>query len=155
MPARPSRPIAATTSVEPQYLADTSAWVASRRVAGLRRVFDDLVIDGRIAACDQVALELLHSTRDHAEFRGRRSQLSALPHCPVGQEEWTRALDVFERLAALGPLHHRQVKLPDLLIAAAAEAAGVEVLHYDRDYDVIAGVTGQPVRWLAPAGEAG
>jgi predicted nucleic acid-binding protein len=39
-----------------------------------------------------------------------------------------------------------------LLIAAAAEAAGVTVLHYDEDYDRIAKVTGQPTRWLAPAG---
>jgi predicted nucleic acid-binding protein len=129
--------------------------VASRCVPELRRAFDDLVIDGRIATCDQVALELLYSTRDHAEFRGRRDQMSALPQCPIGVEQWTRALDVFEQLAALGPLHHRQVKLPDLLIAAAAEAAGVEVLHHDRDYDVIAGVTGQPVRWIAPADGAG
>jgi predicted nucleic acid-binding protein len=39
-----------------------------------------------------------------------------------------------------------------VLIAAAAEAAGVTVLHYDEDYDRIAEITGQPVRWLAPKG---
>ena len=133
-------------------LADTSAWVVSRRVPELRRAFDELVIDGRIAACDQVALELLYSTRDHDEFEARRSQLSALPQCPIGTEQWSRAIDVQGHLAAHGPLHHRQVKLPDLLIAAAAEAAEVEVLHYDRDYDAIAAVTGQPTRWIAPRG---
>jgi predicted nucleic acid-binding protein len=136
-------------------LADTSAWVVSRRIPELRGVFDDLVVDGRVAMCDQVALELLYSTRDQAEFQDRRGQLSALPQCPIGAPEWTRALDVFEQLSALGPLHHRQVKIADLLIAAAAEGAGVEVLHYDRDFDLIAGVTGQTVRWIAPAGEAG
>jgi hypothetical protein len=39
-----------------------------------------------------------------------------------------------------------------LLIAAAAEAAGLIVLHYDQDYDVIARVTGQPVEWVVPRG---
>ena len=55
-------------------------------------------------------------------------------------------------LTARGPLHHRQVKLPDLLIAAAAELAALPVLHYDRDFEAIADVTGQPVRAIAPLG---
>ncbi len=41
---------------------------------------------------------------------------------------------------------------PDLLIAAAAEAGSVPVLHYDHDYDLIAEVSGQVVRWILPAG---
>jgi predicted nucleic acid-binding protein len=40
----------------------------------------------------------------------------------------------------------------DLVIAAAAEAAGLAVLHYDDDYDRIASVTRQPTEWVAPAG---
>jgi predicted nucleic acid-binding protein len=40
----------------------------------------------------------------------------------------------------------------DLVIAAAAEAAALTVLHYDDDYDRIASVTGQPTEWVAPAG---
>jgi predicted nucleic acid-binding protein len=65
---------------------------------------------------------------------------------------WHRAIDVFQQLAARGPLHHRQVKLPDLLIAAAAESAKMPLAHYDADFDLIAGVTGQPVRAIAPLG---
>ena len=41
---------------------------------------------------------------------------------------------------------------PDLLIAAAAERAELAVLHYDRHFELIAEVTGQPVRALAPLG---
>jgi predicted nucleic acid-binding protein len=70
----------------------------------------------------------------------------------MGDHVWRRATDVFELLAEQGPLHHRQVGLPDLLIAAAAELAELPVLHYDRDFDVIAAVTGQPVRAIAPLG---
>jgi hypothetical protein len=52
-------------------------------------------------------------------------------------------------------LHHRAVPYSDLLIAAAAEARGIAVLHYDEDYDRIAQITGQEMRWLAPRGSLG
>ncbi len=43
-------------------------------------------------------------------------------------------------------------KIPDLLIAAAAEQLAVAVLHYDADFDAIAAVTGQRCQWVVPAG---
>jgi len=49
-------------------------------------------------------------------------------------------------------MHHRRVKHFDLLIAAAAESARLTLLHYDADFDTIAAVTGQPIRWIAPRG---
>jgi predicted nucleic acid-binding protein len=44
--------------------------------------------------------------------------------------------------------------MPALLIAAAAEAQGCTVLHYDHDFDLLAGVTSQPVQWVVPPGTA-
>lgn len=58
-----------------------------------------------------------------------------------------RALEVQGILAELG--HHRAAKIPDLLIAATAELAGYSVLHLDKDFELIAHVTGQPVVRLA------
>lgn len=137
-------------------LADTSAWVWTRAVgAELRVAFDEDLVDGQIATCDMVQLELLYSTRNPTEFKSLRHDLDALPNCPIGIDEWQRALEVYERLARQGGLHHRSVRHPDLLIAAAAEAARIPVLHYDEDYDRIASVTGQKVRWLAPRGSLG
>ena len=43
-------------------------------------------------------------------------------------------------------------KIPDLLIAAAAEQSGLILLHYDADFDLISRVTGQPCEWVVPAG---
>jgi hypothetical protein len=135
------------------HLADTSAWVWTRAVGGeLRTAFDENVIEGRVATCDMVRLELLYSARNATEFTSLRVELDALPNCEIGVDEWHRALEVFERLARQGGLHHRSVRHPDLLIAAAAEASGFPVLHYDVDYDRIAAITGQEVRWLAPRG---
>jgi hypothetical protein len=61
-----------------------------------------------------------------------------------------RAVEVQDRLAEQS--QHRGAKVADLLIAAAAEAADLVILHYDHDFDLIAKVTGQPTEWLLPAG---
>ncbi len=134
-------------------LADTSAWVWTRVVGGqLRSAFDEALIEGEVATCDMVRLELLYSTRNATECTRLRSELGALPNCPIDAAQWQRALLVYEQLAHQGGLHHRAVRHPDLLIAAAAEAAGLPVLHYDQDYDRIATITRQEVHWLAPRG---
>lgn len=133
-------------------LADTSAWVVSGRDDDLRRDFDEAVARGEIATCDMVELELLHGARNARELVETRARLDLAPQCPIRPAELERALDVYERLARQGGLHQRRVKYPDLLIAAAAESAGVPVLHYDGDFEVIAEVTGQPLRWIAPPG---
>lgn len=133
-------------------LADTSAWTASARDPELRRRFDEAVTSGEVATCGAVEFELLYGARNAQEFSATRTGLRLLPQCPIGPREWQRALDVYEMLAYQGGLHHRRVKHPDLLIAAAAESAGVPVVHYDADFDTIAAVTGQPTRWIAPPG---
>jgi predicted nucleic acid-binding protein len=133
-------------------LADTTAWSWSRRRAcpELRQAFDAALIEGELATCATVRLELLHSARNAVEFAEIRSELEALPDCAIGEAQWDRALWVYERLSARGGAFHRSVKHPDLLIAATAESAGITLLHYDEDYDRVAAITGQPTRWLAP-----
>ncbi|MGC9220056.1 MAG: PIN domain-containing protein [Solirubrobacteraceae bacterium] len=134
-------------------LADTSAWVWTRAVGGeIRGRFDEDVVAGEIAVCAMVKLELLYSARNADEFATLSTELNALPECRLAADGWDRALAVYGGLAARGGLHQRSVRHPDLLIAAAAEAAGLTVLHYDEDYDRIAAITGQSVEWLAPRG---
>jgi predicted nucleic acid-binding protein len=134
-------------------LADTSAWVWTRAVGGdVRARFDEDVVAGEIATCAMVKLELLYSARNTDEFEMLKTELDALPECRLDANGWDRALAVYGDLAARGELHQRSVRHPDLLIAAAAEAAAIAVLHYDEDYDRIAEITGQPAEWLAPRG---
>ena len=133
-------------------LADTSAWTNRHKDPDVERSFNELVEAGEIATCDMVKLELLWSARDTAEFQALRGELEALVRIPIEPRTWERALDVFEALAGRGPLHHRQVKIPDLLVAAAAEIVGMPVCHYDDDFEQIAAVTGQAVRAIAPLG---
>lgn len=131
-------------------LADTSVWARSGK-PGLDW-FADALVDGLIAVCDQVAMELLWSARDLPDFQATEAALQACPWFVIEPTDWDEARRVFRELAGRGPLHHRQVKIPDLLIAAVAARNGLTLVHYDRDYDTIAGVTGQPTRWAVPRG---
>jgi predicted nucleic acid-binding protein len=133
-------------------LADTTAWHLSRRVPELRAPFDRQTLGGDIGTCAMVTLELLQSARNGQEFDERRVQVAELPQCPIGAKEWARAIDVYRELAHQGGAHQRSVGHADLLIAAAAESAGVELLHYDEDFERIAAITRQPTRWIVPRG---
>jgi predicted nucleic acid-binding protein len=131
-------------------LADTSVWARIRHpaLASLAAAVED----GLVAVCDQVAMEVLFSARDGADFAATEAALLACPWFPVEAADWVEARRVFGALASRGPLHHRQVKIPDLLIAAVAARHDIVLVHYDADYEVIAGITGQRTRWAAPRG---
>jgi hypothetical protein len=134
-------------------LADSSAWIWSRRRAypELRRWFDERLEAGEIATCDLVRLELLAGT-DSSQHARRVRDLEALDTCEITRRDWRRAVDVQGALARLGTDMHKGVTPTDLLIAAAAESSGVELLHYDEHFERIRRVTGQPMGWLAPRG---
>src|SRR5450759_646417 len=95
-----------------------------------------------------VALELLYSARNPPEFALVEEGLRGLPWVEPDAADWLRAREVYRVLGGRPGMMQRSVKHPDLLIAAAAERAG----HYDADYDTIADITRQPVRWVAPRG---
>jgi len=133
-------------------LADTSAWQLSRRRPDLQASFTQNTVEGLIGTCAMVSLELLQSVRNGREFDERRVEMDELPQFPIAAPEWARAIDVYRELAYQGGAHQRSVGHADLLIAAAAESAGVELLHYDEDFDRIAAITGQPTRWIVPRG---
>jgi predicted nucleic acid-binding protein len=133
-------------------LADTSAWTWKERDPSVAGSFDRALLDSSIVTCDVVRFEILRTTRDERSFVAARENLEALRDIPIGPRVWRRALDVFELFARQGPLHHRRVRWPDLLVAAAAERVEIPVLHYDRHFELIAEVTGQPVRAIAPLG---
>jgi predicted nucleic acid-binding protein len=131
-------------------LADTSAWTKRDKDPFVKADFDTRVLAGEIATCPMVVLELLWTSRNAEEFGEMRQDLAALPHLPVESNVWERAVEVWEELVLSG--RHRQVKPPDLLIAATAELAGVGLCHYDSDYHAIESVTKQPLREIAPIG---
>jgi predicted nucleic acid-binding protein len=131
-------------------LADTSAWTNRYRADVVGADFDALVFAGEIATSPPIIMEVLWSARDRQEFERIERGLVALPQLDVGRTAWDRAVSVWRELVRRG--RHRQVRRTDFVVAAVAELAGVPVCHYDRHFELIAEVTGQPMRAIAPLG---
>jgi predicted nucleic acid-binding protein len=129
------------------YLLDTS--VATRLGSPeVRRRIEQLDSAG-LARTPMTDLEIGFSARNGAEWHRLNSALGAFVQVDVEARHFDRARQV-QHLLADGGLRGR--KIPDLLIAAAAEAASLTVLHYDSDFDHIAVVTGQPTEWVVRPG---
>jgi predicted nucleic acid-binding protein len=94
-------------------------------------------------------LEIGYSARSAAEWDRLAGALELFDLIETTTEHLRRAKQVQRLLASK---HQRGRKIPDLLIAAAAEGEGLVVLHYDADFDRIAAVTGQRSEWVVPAG---
>jgi predicted nucleic acid-binding protein len=93
-------------------------------------------------------LEIGYSARSGPDLRTglQRPPLSSMPVEYLTPAIEDRSVEVLTLLADRG--QHRAPSLPDLIIAAAAELAGLTVLHVDKDFEVIAEITGQPVERL-------
>ena len=132
------------------YLADKSALTRRDTRPAVRDVVEPLLLAGEIATCGIVDLELLYSAPSPGTYAALANALRGLPRVAVTDATLDRALEVQAMLAERS--QHRAVPLPDLIIAACAEASGLTVLHYDGDYERIAELTGQEVRWVVPRG---
>jgi predicted nucleic acid-binding protein len=118
-----------------QASADAAQW-AARIERGLIRI------------ATVTRLEVGYSARSGPDLRAelRQPPLAAMPaeyQTPAIED---RAVEVLTLLADRG--QHRAPSIPDLIIAATAELAGLTVLHLDKDFEIIAGITGQPLERL-------
>lgn len=131
-------------------LADTSAWHRHRLPAVAEQWRRYLEAD-RIATTAPIRLEILFSARSAADYDAISAELDSLHQLAYDSAALDRALEVQRALARKRALHHR-IAIPDLIIAAIAELAGATVWHYDHEYERIAEITGQPMRWVARRG---
>lgn len=100
--------------------------------------------------CDLVILELVRLTPNESRAREVADRLEVFESLPMPAALWGRARALQVQLSTEG--EHRRVPPVDLLIGAAAESAGVPVVHYDRDYERLARVSSLDARWLMPDG---
>ena len=133
---------------DPRYLVDTSVLARAHQAPVATRL-EDLAVHGRLWTCRLVDLEVAFASRASsvAEVVEERQ---AFPEAPITPAVMDRALRTLAELATRNL--HRGAKPIDLVIAAAAEAAGLAVLHYDADFDRISSVTGQATRWVSEPG---
>ncbi|MFG2794065.1 PIN domain nuclease [Streptomyces sp. NPDC048419] len=127
------------------YLIDTSA-LARMLLRQATNEWEQRIGAGLIALCDLTELEILYSARSANDRETVQERLNQFTWCPMPDGIYRRARAVQRQLTAKG--EHRSAGAVDLLVAAAAEEAGLTLLHYDRDFDTIARTTGQPVRMI-------
>ncbi|MER6513029.1 PIN domain-containing protein [Nonomuraea sp. NPDC001636] len=132
------------------YLLDKSALTRIRTSDVVARALHPLYAARVVATCAVIDLEVLHGARDLAHhqriLRAQRQCVSL----PLNQEVQSRAIAVQRQLVGIS--RHRGIGPGNLLIAACAEVHQATILHYDRDFDLISEVTGQPALWVVPPG---
>ncbi len=129
------------------WLIDKSALVRLAASPGATE-WANRIERGLVRITTVTRLEVGYSARTGTELRTglRQPPLASMPVEYLTPAIEDRALEVLSLLADRG--QHRAPSIPDLIIAATAELAGLTVLHRDKDFDIIADVTGQPMEHL-------
>jgi predicted nucleic acid-binding protein len=130
------------------HLVDTSVLTRLARPE-VRSVLEPRAERGELARAEISDLEVGYSARSAPEWDRLAGALGVFELIATTSEHVRRAKQVQRLLPAS---HQRGRKVPDLLVAAAAEVESLIVLHYDADFDRIAAVTGQRSEWVVPAG---
>jgi predicted nucleic acid-binding protein len=133
-----------------RYLADKSA-LARLHMPAVREELEPLMLRALVGICGVTELEMLYSARNSQERARMKEQLEAsLNRVEIPEDIWEQAGEIQEALTEQA--QHRAASIPDLIVAATARAHGLDVLHYDRDFETIGRYTEQPTRWIVPPG---
>jgi len=132
----------------PTWLIDKSAYARLGNGPD-DQAWADRIDRGLVRISTLTRLELGYSARTAADWRTELdvAPLAAMPIQYLTPAIEDRAVEVQLLLADRG--QHRAPSIPDLMVAATAELAGLIVLHFDKDFDLIREVTGQQVERLA------
>jgi predicted nucleic acid-binding protein len=136
-----------TTRTSAHWLIDKSA-LARLGLSPDANEWATRIERGLVHITNITLLEVGYSARSADDLRGgfRRPPLSHMPVEYLTPAVEDRAVEVLALLAERG--QHRAPSIPDLLIGAAAELIGLTLLHLDKDFDLIAEITGQPTEKL-------
>jgi len=121
------------------FLVDTSVWIQVFRKPS-RLDLESIAPLENVALCLPVVQEVLQGFRDEAAFRTAREALLSFPivESPLRRELFEEAVDLYRRARRAGRTVRSGV---DCLIAACAIRHNLTVVHHDRDFDELAGVS--------------
>jgi predicted nucleic acid-binding protein len=134
------------------FLVDTTVLILRERHDAVLSWFTSQLSVDNLAVCDVVVLEYLMGARSGRHYDELDQALGGLHQVSIEPIDWERAREVHRDLAHQTGGGQRAVKIPDLIVAAAAERADLPIAHYDEDYDRISAITGQASVWVAPRG---
>ena len=129
-------------------LVDTSVWIEVFRKPGLLRIEAITQLD-EVHTCLPVVQEVLQGFRDEAAFRLARDAMFSFPvvESPLRPEVFEEAVGLYRAARRAGRTIRSGV---DCLIAACAIRNGLTILHHDRDFRELTGVSPLKAREALP-----
>lgn len=130
-------------------LADTSAWMQARRDQKARSLLLGAVERGDVCWCWPVRYELTVDARGPEGIAAVERALEGLREIPVDRGAQRAVLATMRELAATGSHGAHRYPLTDLAVAAAAQGAGVDILHFDQHLERLGDHLGIAAHWAS------
>lgn len=130
-------------------LADTSAWIQARRDAKARNLMLAAIERGDVCWCWPVRYELTIDARGFDGIAALERTLESLREVPVDRSVQRAVLATMRELAAGGSHGAHRFPLTDLTVAAAAQDASIDILHFDRHLDSLGDHLEVGTHWIS------
>jgi len=130
-------------------LADTSAWMQARRDAGARDLLLAAIERCEVRWCWPVRYELTIDARGSDGIAAVEGTLDSLREIPLDRSVQRAVLSLMRDLAADGSHGAHRYPLTDLTVAAAAQHAGVDILHFDQHLERLGDHLGVGSHWIS------
>jgi predicted nucleic acid-binding protein len=136
-------------------LADTSAWMQARRDSAARDLLLGAIERGDVRWCWPVRYELMVDARESDGIAAVERTLEGLREAPVDRSVQRAVLATMRELAAGGSHGAHRFPLTDLAVAAAAQSAGIAILHFDQHLERLGQHLAVESHWISDPDEAG
>jgi predicted nucleic acid-binding protein len=130
-------------------LADTSAWMLARRLTPARELLFAAAERGELAWCWPVRYELTFEAPSPERIAAVDRTLMGLREIAVDRAVQRGVLSAMREMAAAGSHGVHRLPLTDLTVAVAAQASGLDVLHYDHHFERLGELLGVRTVWIA------
>lgn len=130
-------------------LADTSAWMQARRDLSARELLLSAVERGDVCWCWPVRYELMVDARGSGGIAAVEHTLESLREIPVDRSVQRGTLTTMRELADAGSHGAHRFPLTDLAVAAAAQGAGIGILHFDQRLERLGDHLGVDAHWIS------
>lgn len=130
-------------------LADTSAWMQARRDPKARELLLGAIERGDVCWCWPVRYELMVDARGAEGIAAVERTLESLREVPVDRSVQRGVLAMMRELAATGSHGAHRFPLTDLAVAAAAQGAGIGILHFDQHLERLGEHLGIVAHWIS------
>jgi len=130
-------------------LVDTSAWMQARRDASARDLLLAAIERGEVRWCWPVRYELMVDARGSDGIAAIERTLDTLREVPLDRSVQRAVSSLMRELAASGSHGAHRFPLADLTVAAAAQHAGVDILHFDQHLERLGGHLGVEAHWIS------